>query len=702
MVLDRALDDHLYTRLLTLEDELLDAVEADPKSMKAFMEHLSQLQVVASQGMARASLSARTLALLRQVAASGVALANHFLGVERINTNVEEKRQAQLISAFNRMSLNDDASSSTEDGSLSRPKNGRTPKASHRCPPAPRKRHTKQQTSFNQSTCTSNCGLSSNAVSDSDASSVTSHTPRAYAWLVKHIYNPYPSQSVKAKLAQETGVSVKSIEDWFSYIRRKIGWTVIVKRFFKGDRALTVDCARSVFLGEPAKFPIGKLPVDAFIAMKATAEKLSADKLGTSDIARHIDGLVKVVAEEHPPASRIGREAEGSGLTRNRKRKMVATDDTEIRAENEKHRFDSSVRTSSRPPKRSRNVYSEDSSTISTSGPASIESISPPPETLSLNADLSCRVPEHVNDPSLLVSALPDAPSRKRRLSHSDGYEPVSKRLRELPPSPQTQATTDAIPYIGDSLGEVDFTQFEHIWSTLDFNIPTDAMLGGLMPEGDVDLSIFNFPGSVTTTARIVDPFTLDNPCFTSVSCDVTASAYSVSQSQDVPVDKADEKLRLSASGDSDQSTPTRTSPLPLPIRELPLELPVDSDSPPAIPNLFFDSTESTPSPTGSYSPRSELFPELSPSIFDTDLLSTPSMLALFDDSQHPATLDFDVPSGISFDPKVSAMPSSDCVQNMLNADRVAKLERLRNLKAERSRLAEEELRLEQELISHP
>lgn len=63
--------------------------------------------------------------------------------------------------------------------------------------------------------------------------------------------NPYPSASVRHSLCKQSGLSKKAIGEWFSQTRRRIGWTSISKKHFKGDRQLTSDCVNRV-LFEPS------------------------------------------------------------------------------------------------------------------------------------------------------------------------------------------------------------------------------------------------------------------------------------------------------------------------------------------------------------------------------------------------------------------------------------------------------------------
>lgn len=279
------LDGKLLDQLLTLEDDLQDAVEADPSIMKAFLDRLSNLQSLVSQGIAGNSISARTLGMIKRVARNGVILADHYLNVNRAHAVVEQRRNVQLLDAFSRMSLKESDTSITfrECSSNATPKRSKPSLQSLRFPASPSKMPSIR--------------ASSSSSLDSDPHVIPPHIPHAYDWLLKHIHDPYPSSAVKADIAAESGVSPKTVSEWFVNVRRRIGWNRISKRYFKGKRALTVDCARIVFLGDPENLQVTNSIRKSFYDMKITAETLFDGKLETSDVAKQLDNLVRNVTE---------------------------------------------------------------------------------------------------------------------------------------------------------------------------------------------------------------------------------------------------------------------------------------------------------------------------------------------------------------------------------------------------------------------
>ncbi|OCB92005.1 hypothetical protein A7U60_g660 [Sanghuangporus baumii] len=99
------------------------------------------------------------------------------------------------------------------------------------------------------------------------------------SWLLEHLHNPFPSASVKKELAKTLNMTPKSLEDWFSNARRKIGWIAFSKRHFQGNRSLTLDCAHRVWV-EGKRQMYNEEVIRGLEEVKATAHRLygSPDK----------------------------------------------------------------------------------------------------------------------------------------------------------------------------------------------------------------------------------------------------------------------------------------------------------------------------------------------------------------------------------------------------------------------------------------
>ncbi|EKM49253.1 uncharacterized protein PHACADRAFT_131851 [Phanerochaete carnosa HHB-10118-sp] len=85
-----------------------------------------------------------------------------------------------------------------------------------------------------------------NAAEDKASSSLPPIIPLAFDWLVENLQNPYPTTALKLSMATQAGISFRSMDEWFKSVRRHIGWVSIVKRHFKGSRALAIAAAERV------------------------------------------------------------------------------------------------------------------------------------------------------------------------------------------------------------------------------------------------------------------------------------------------------------------------------------------------------------------------------------------------------------------------------------------------------------------------
>ncbi|KAL5535840.1 hypothetical protein ACEPAF_3934 [Sanghuangporus sanghuang] len=268
------LDQWLHDRLLTVEDELVDASNGDPKTMKTFLDRIGEVQRMASRAIAENSLTTRTAALIRSVASMGAALARLTSEVQIAGTAVERKRQSRLQDAMAKLSLNSDPQEIHNDRSAS------SESASTRGSVSTSKRPSAPVI------------LRATESSVTDTRSLPPHVLRCYEWLLQNLHDPYPPSTFRSRVSKDTGVSQRTICDWFTNVRRKIGWTAISRRHFSRERTLAVDCARVVLLGEESKVSVCKELQDAFLAMKDMADRLFGDILGPSEAAKHLDDLV--------------------------------------------------------------------------------------------------------------------------------------------------------------------------------------------------------------------------------------------------------------------------------------------------------------------------------------------------------------------------------------------------------------------------
>lgn len=259
------LEDEFYERLVAIRKEQLECPERDRSSLLSFMEHLTEVHNLAKRVMAQTSLTARANQLLRTITLSNIVAPNMILKLGDIGRDLEEGKNMEIEAALAKLSLND---SKSEQASSSKLDRDRTPS-----PGAP-------------------SSLKLEADSDAvDKAPARSVMREARDWALEHLYKPYPSKKAKETLANQLNVSEDHVSTWFTQLRRRIGWNQIVKKHFKGNKALTVDAARFVFFeGKVAEQRVGKPVCEALLAMKETAETILKPPTLT-EIEERIDRL---------------------------------------------------------------------------------------------------------------------------------------------------------------------------------------------------------------------------------------------------------------------------------------------------------------------------------------------------------------------------------------------------------------------------
>ncbi|KAJ6520012.1 hypothetical protein C8R45DRAFT_918853 [Mycena sanguinolenta] len=129
----------------------------------------------------------------------------------------------------------------------------------------------------------------------------------AYKWLLKHLHNPYPKKAIKEKIADETGSSFERISDWFVDVRRRMGWSRLLREDFGRKRADLVDAATRHFMGTDDKTP---LPVDIhgkLVRMEAFAQDMYAARLVPSALSNKLSAAVKDLTPERREQARLER-----------------------------------------------------------------------------------------------------------------------------------------------------------------------------------------------------------------------------------------------------------------------------------------------------------------------------------------------------------------------------------------------------------
>ncbi|TDL28303.1 hypothetical protein BD410DRAFT_780788 [Rickenella mellea] len=506
-------EDDLHQNLLRAEDDLIDATFAGHTATAAFIDNLSALTQVAKHGITNHLLNASTLALARRVASNISIMADNFHELEPSTREINSRRKADIADVLWRLSLNDPtAAGSTQ----------------HRRPPS-------------QSLPSHRASDLFASTSEADVRALPLHIPKAYKWLSRHLHNPYPSAATKADIARQTGVSVKSIDAWFVNIRRRIGWTTIAKRHFGGNRAAMLDCAARAIKEQKAQGTVSEEIVEEFMSMKSNLERLYEGKIEESELAREIEHITNespnpVTSKSHrkggntAKATSKGKRAyeqtrKSKVQLAMRKKKLEwkfsaapqhsLVDDSPVHFVEDKRdppkhtrkRRGSSPPTDTdsvhspydnaqpRPLKRSRTTSSsevsfEQSSSSGASTPAPMTPVALPESELALGNWLAFVPYDDDHSKSSPIAPIPvPVSSRKRRLSEADGdYTSRPKRPRGLDATPRLQTVSDPLPL---SIPPID-SDFSSILSGIDFSFPDHATLEEPLIQDNLEFTMFD------------------------------------------------------------------------------------------------------------------------------------------------------------------------------------------------------------------
>lgn len=286
---------------MKVEEALLDAAldsAGSPSVMVDFVERLSSLMQSATHGIANRLLSSATIALVRRVASSASSMAENLHEMECRKREIESRRQAELTDVFARFSLREsedesDGSSCTavDERTVTRSSKSFLPKRT--VPSGPRRSRPLSQRSSSEETLVS-------SPSPTEEERLASHTPEAYEWLRSNIWNPYPSNAIKSNIAASSGVPLKTVSDWFTNARRRIGWSRVVKRHFKGQRVLAVDAASRVFSKDSQSSSVSINAVKDLLEVEKALHRLYDGKLEASEYAKQLP----IVSLPEPEATR--------------------------------------------------------------------------------------------------------------------------------------------------------------------------------------------------------------------------------------------------------------------------------------------------------------------------------------------------------------------------------------------------------------
>lgn len=277
-------DDSLKLIFSRLQTDFLDAIQRGPADTEAFHSRFSELHDIALNRIDHSSSPPEyTLAIVHGAALNIAAISQSLIDLDEESTSLFAELETDLADIFSSLSLG-----TTTDSSEA----ADTPAIPNR---------DKDVENFNSSCRESVLPKASHY----DLSEV-------YRWVLANIHNPYPSSTTKRIFHLQSGMSLKSINDCLTSIRRRIGWTAISKRYFEGDRNLTVDCAQRILVEGSGHPHYSEEIHRKFKEMEATAERLYGGKKGLSDLAGKIDAKSVTNTWTYDEAPRLHRGRKGS------------------------------------------------------------------------------------------------------------------------------------------------------------------------------------------------------------------------------------------------------------------------------------------------------------------------------------------------------------------------------------------------------
>ncbi|KAL0951532.1 hypothetical protein HGRIS_008216 [Hohenbuehelia grisea] len=247
----------IRTRLLTVEEDLLDALTTNTSALETLFASWSDLIAEIDTAMQSQTIDADTLHFAHSTASRVAIIANISLQTQLKADQLVDSLCCGLEDALSGLTLHDFAE----------------PIVPIPNPPERSSSHT-------------------------SALSSPPYIAPAYNWLLKNIHNPYPSREIRALIAQDTGCARRSIDAWFVNARRRIGWTALSSKYFHRSRADTVEAAFRVFQKDDPKRPVPNDIRIAFVEVEVAVKELYSAKLQSSTLAGKLDGMVKDMTEE--------------------------------------------------------------------------------------------------------------------------------------------------------------------------------------------------------------------------------------------------------------------------------------------------------------------------------------------------------------------------------------------------------------------
>ncbi|KAG5640228.1 hypothetical protein DXG03_009767 [Asterophora parasitica] len=334
-------------------------------------------------------------------------------------------------------------------------------------------------------------------------SSHPSYIEPAYQWLLNNIHNPYPSKEARIAIAREVNSDAKSIDSWFIYARKRMGWNTLRKKHFANKRVDIVDAATRFFVQEDPRRPLDPTVELEFAGIKKCAKDLYADRFERSTLASKLDIAVKDLTPATQAQAREERERRRQEARQREEDALAAS------------AYPSPHRSPHRSPEHIGVVPLEQDEDLATTHPEGIagrkrRSLSPVEDDNSvdrshkrttLRTPLSTTgLPSPTPSSHQLLHRSPTPPpatdstplpiiSRKRRLSDAGG-QGVPKRPKNLPAGPRMQAVSDPLPMSGPSFEASSIND----WFNAHFGILSPVVVDPLDTCDALDVEVFNYP----------------------------------------------------------------------------------------------------------------------------------------------------------------------------------------------------------------
>ena len=314
----------LQDSLRKTRENFLRALDEGPDSLAHFASLWCDLQsdIVTARGSS--AIDAETDALINLVANDVSALVECFIGIEAASSSCHSRLISEARTVL-------DAEGPPSQGSKilssSHPSSPRYREAKPSLQP-PRHPTTTPISSAAVILPSSTSSVTESTRSASEPNPLQEFIEHAYKFFVTNIFNPYPTREEKEAIVNKTNnsdVTLASISNWFTNVRRRCGWTDILKRRCNGNRDEMIGLATRVFVKPDPCHPVDPQIITEFMDMKKNIESMYERKTRTSAWIDELEGmteLINPVSQEEQLATKK-RETEAEREARKRQREFL-------------------------------------------------------------------------------------------------------------------------------------------------------------------------------------------------------------------------------------------------------------------------------------------------------------------------------------------------------------------------------------------